>query len=229
MKKIIMFIAIFTSAMIISALILYINFFPLAKPIELPIVNEIYAVEIKKEHIMEKYIDDKEILEILNCFSNAKPTRIITTHERPIISEYYTINFYSKEDRLYTSFVYNENSKWYIEQPYYGVYEIRKGLLDFLPYIEALIQNQNIERELGDLIPMVRVRGMLYLDTGKESDISARCGVMDGKITSTVEPFQKPTKDNQSNFGSGYEYQVVNDNSIDIYMNEKWIRFDDED
>lgn len=83
--------------------------------------------------------------------------------------------------------------------------------------------------ELTDVIPMVRIEGRLYLDTGKESDIEARCGVMDGKITSTVEPFEKPTQDNQSNFGSGYEYQFVNDNSIDIYMNEKWIRFENKD
>lgn len=224
-----MFIAVFIFTVIISALILYMNVFPLAKPIELPIADEVYIVEIKKENIMEKYTDDKEILEILNCFSNAKPTRIITAHERPIVSEYYTINFYSKEDGLYTSFIYNENSKWYIEQPYYGVYEMKKGLLDFLPYIETLIQKQNIKTELADLIPMVRVGGKLYLDTGKESDISARCGVMDGKITSTVEPFEKPTQDDQSNFGSGYEYQFINDNSIDIYMNKKWIRFDNED
>lgn len=215
--------------MIISALILYINIFPLAKPIELPIANEVYGVEIKKENIMESYTDDVEILDILNCFSNAKPTRMITTNERPIVSEYYTVNFYSRKDRLYTLFIYNENSKWYIEQPYYGVYEIKKGLLDFLPYIETLIQKQNIKTELADLIPMVRVRGKLYLDTGKESDIIGRCGVMDGQITSTVEPFEKPTQDNQSNFGIGHEYQFVNDNSIDIYMNEKWFRFDKED
>lgn len=49
---------------------------------------------------------------------------------------------------------------------------------------------------------------------------------MDGKITSTVGPFEKPTQDKQSNFGVGYEYQFVNDSSIDIYMNEKWIRFE---
>lgn len=80
--------------------------------------------------------------------------------------------------------------------------------------------------KLADLIPMVRINGQLYLDTGKESDINARCGVMDGEIISSVEPFQKPTQDNQSNFGSDYGYQFVDERSIDIYMNEKWIRFE---
>ena len=43
------------------------------------------------------------------------------------------------------------------------------------------------------------VDGKLYYDTGKESTISGRCGVMDGEITSTVDGSEIPTKDNQSN------------------------------
>jgi len=76
-----------------------------------------------------------------------------------------------------------------------------------------------------DRIPMVKIEGNLYLDTGKESDIDGRCGVMDGEITSTVEASEIPTQNNQSNFGKGYEYQYVDKNNIDIFMNEKWMRF----
>lgn len=78
----------------------------------------------------------------------------------------------------------------------------------------------------GDQIPMLMVNGKLYYDTGKESDIGARCGVMDGEITSTVDASEIPNQDDQSNFGSGYGYQFVNEQSIDVYMNEKWIRFE---
>lgn len=80
-----------------------------------------------------------------------------------------------------------------------------------------------------DRIPMVMIEGNLYLDTGKESDIDGRCGVMDGEITSTVEASEIPTQNNQSNFGKGYEYQHVDKNSIDIFMNEKWMRFEKEE
>jgi len=80
-----------------------------------------------------------------------------------------------------------------------------------------------------DRIPMVRIEGSLYLDTGQESDIGARCGVMDGEITSTVEASEIPTQNNQSNFGKGYEYQYVDKNSIDILMNGKWMRFEKEE
>jgi hypothetical protein len=70
---------------------------------------------------------------------------------------------------------------------------------------------------------MVMVNGELYIDTGHESTVEARCGVMDGEITSEVDGSEKPTKDNQSNFGTGYGYQYGSQEGIiEINMNEKW-------
>jgi len=71
--------------------------------------------------------------------------------------------------------------------------------------------------------PMVMVDGELYYDTGKESTIEARCGVMDGEITSSVDASEKPTENNQSNFGSGYGYQFGPEGTIEIRMEDgKW-------
>ena len=77
-----------------------------------------------------------------------------------------------------------------------------------------------------DRIPVVRVNGKLYYDTGRESTISGRCGNMDGEITSTVDGTEIPTEDNQSNFGSGFGYQYGADDTIEIYMNETWFVFE---
>ena len=73
------------------------------------------------------------------------------------------------------------------------------------------------------LVPMVMVDGELYMDTGYDSTIDARCGVMDGEITSTVDGTERPTEDNQSNFGKdiGYQYGTTV-GTIEIYQNEKW-------
>lgn len=98
----------------------------------------------------------------------------------------------------------------------------------YLKYYNVWEISAEQKEALYDLIPLVKIKGKLYLDTGKESDIGARCGVMDGEINSTVEPFEKPAQDNQSNFGTGYGYQFTDDNGIDIYMNGKWIRFEKE-
>lgn len=70
---------------------------------------------------------------------------------------------------------------------------------------------------------MVMVNGELYFDTGHESTAEARCGVMDGEIKSEVDGSEKPTENNQSNFGTGYGYQYGSQEGIiEIYMNDKW-------
>lgn len=79
---------------------------------------------------------------------------------------------------------------------------------------------------MWDRIPMVRVNGKLYCDTGRESAVNGRCGNMDGEITSTVDGSEVPMEDNQSNFGSGFGYQYGADDTIEIYMNEKWFVFE---
>ena len=79
------------------------------------------------------------------------------------------------------------------------------------------------ETETWDLIPMVMVNGTLYLDSGHESKIEARCGVMDGEITSQVDGSKQPTVDDQSNFGTGYGYQYgTTEGTIELFMNGKW-------
>ena len=79
---------------------------------------------------------------------------------------------------------------------------------------------------LWDRIPMVMIDGRLYYDTGRESTIIGRCGNMDGEITSTGDGTEIPTEDNQSNFGSGFGYQYGPENTIEIYMNDKWMVFE---
>ena len=72
-------------------------------------------------------------------------------------------------------------------------------------------------------VPMVMVNGTLYLDTGHESKIEARCGVMDGEITSQVDGNKQPSVDDQSNFGTGYGYQYgATEGTIELFMNGKW-------
>lgn len=72
---------------------------------------------------------------------------------------------------------------------------------------------------------MVMLEGRLYLDAG-ESDIDARCGMLDGNISSSVESGKYPEEDCQSNFGSGYGFQYVGENSIDVNIDGQWIRFE---
>lgn len=81
------------------------------------------------------------------------------------------------------------------------------------------------DQSLEEGIKMVMVDGVIYLDSGKESVIEGRCGVFDGRIGSTVEENEKPTVDNQSNFGIGYGYQFALGGTIEININGKWMVF----
>ena len=80
--------------------------------------------------------------------------------------------------------------------------------------------------EKPDLVPMVRVEGTLYRDTGNESQTENHSGTRTGKITSTVGADEKPAIDDQSNFGTGYEYQIVAEGTIDIFINDRWFIFE---
>lgn len=98
--------------------------------------------------------------------------------------------------------------------------------------IEVASEMETTDSELssseipGDRIPMVMVDGFLYYDTGKESTLEGRCGMMDGEITSSVDASEIPTEDNQSNFGTGFGYQYGINNSIEIQMEDgTWFVF----
>lgn len=53
--------------------------------------------------------------------------------------------------------------------------------------------------------------------------------MMDGETVSSVYSSEKPIKDNQSNFGASFEYQFVDENNLDVYMNGKWVKFQTEE
>ena len=79
------------------------------------------------------------------------------------------------------------------------------------------------ETEKWDMIMMVMVNDELYLATGHEATAARKCGTMDGEITSTVGSSEKPTQNNESNFGTGYGYQYGSqEGTIEIYMNDSW-------
>lgn len=74
------------------------------------------------------------------------------------------------------------------------------------------------------LIPMVKIDGVLYLDTGFR-----KSGVMDnydGYITSQVANSQKPTENEQSNFGTDYAYRFgETEGTVEIYVDKQWLVF----
>ena len=65
----------------------------------------------------------------------------------------------------------------------------------------------------------VMIKSKLYKDTG-EINKNMKCGTMDGKILTRVDAKEMPKKDNESNFGTGYEYQIGT-GSITVEIDDK--------
>lgn len=74
---------------------------------------------------------------------------------------------------------------------------------------------------------MVKVDGKCYRDTGYVNS-GVTCDTADGKIMTSVGAKEKPTKDDESNFGTGIEYQRWNETAVSVKENDKWIFFVDE-
>ena len=85
--------------------------------------------------------------------------------------------------------------------------------------------NINITNEEQIVKDAVMINGKIYYSTGEKSKITARCGVMDGRITETVENGKLPTKNNESNFGIDYGYQFVDENTVEVKINNDFIVF----
>lgn len=74
--------------------------------------------------------------------------------------------------------------------------------------------------------PMVKVDGTIYGDTGYENAM-VTCGTADGEIKTTVDGKSMPEKDDESNFGTGYGYQVWEKGYINVEIEGRWILFRD--
>lgn len=73
---------------------------------------------------------------------------------------------------------------------------------------------------------MLMVDGVLYEDAGCEDTTEGRCGNMDGEITSSVESWQQPEEDGQSNFDSGFGYQIgMEPDTLEILQDGHWLVF----
>ena len=81
--------------------------------------------------------------------------------------------------------------------------------------------------ESGEDAPLLlaMIDGQLYRATGQDSDVDGRCGMMDGRIDSSVERGEIPGQNGQSNFGAPYGYQYGADGQIEVNLEDRWLVF----
>lgn len=82
------------------------------------------------------------------------------------------------------------------------------------------------EKEVEAYPKAVKVSGTIYEDTGFENGM-VTCGTADGEIKTSVSEKELPANDDESNFGTGYGYQVWEEGYINVQIDNKWILFKD--
>lgn len=103
----------------------------------------------------------------------------------------------------------------------------------------SMSTNNTSEAEIieeNSAAPNIMVNNRLYHSTGelydgrfyfeaKEEDYNQQFEV-NGTITSSVEGYELPHENNQSNFGTGYEYHVVDAENVLVRIEGLWIRYE---
>ena len=67
------------------------------------------------------------------------------------------------------------------------------------------------------------INGKTYYNTGSESSIDGRCGVMDGYLTVSMEESGVVLRESENT--SPYGYQITGENRVDVYMSNRWVEF----
>ena len=94
-------------------------------------------------------------------------------------------------------------------------------------FVIGLITNpKSNETIISDRRPMIMVNGVLYLDTGKI--VIYPYSVIHGKITSSVDQSEKPTEDDQSNFGNISASYAFFEDGIVVFMDNGAVFFEKE-
>ena len=102
-----------------------------AAPITLPRADEITSIDITFEENTVSHSDKTWISEIIADISSSKPTKKESVQDVPQVESYIRIDF-RHETGTITIFAYEDRGKYYLEQPYQGIYKIERRLFERL-------------------------------------------------------------------------------------------------
>ena len=98
-----------------------------ADPIMLPQTDEITSIDITVGENTVSHADKTWISEIIANISSSEPTKKESVQDVPQAESYIKIDF-QFETGTSTLFAYEDSGKYYVEQPYQGIYKIDSQL-----------------------------------------------------------------------------------------------------
>ena len=128
MKKKNVFIVIFIILLLVMAIWIFYHFMNNSRTyvLNLPQLEKLESISLEKDTTVKTISENEEIEDILNVLKgNGRTTKSESIQDSPVnTSSKIRVNFHFKESGTSTVFVYEKNDKYYIEQPYNGIYRI---------------------------------------------------------------------------------------------------------
>lgn len=131
MKKITMLVMFLTLVLIVSSCGA-----KKAERLKLQNTDDIESVKIEKNNQNFEIIESDAILELVKQIGMGEPTAKESVQDVPNVTEYVKIDFFLKNNITSTLFIYQEKNKWYIEQPYQGIYIANDDLIETIDNME---------------------------------------------------------------------------------------------
>lgn len=87
-------------------------------------------------------------------------------------------------------------------------------------------EDKSQDKNKKEPVKTIMIDGALYYEIDEDSDIDARCGVLDGAFKKTVDVWEIPKNDNESNFETknkecGYQLGMI-ENTIEVPIDDDW-------
>lgn len=106
-----------------------------AAPITLPQADKITSIDITNAENTVSHSDKTWISEIIADISSSEPTKKESVQDFPQAKSYIRIDFRHEtgtETETITIFAYEDRGKYYLEQPYQGIYKTDRKLFERL-------------------------------------------------------------------------------------------------
>lgn len=170
--------------------------------LNLPQIEELSKIELKKDGMSVGIYKIDEITDIINILSGVKRrTKTESIQDSPTnVDNKIQVDFTFKEDieykvgRISTIFLYEKNERYYIEQPYNGIYQISADEYNSIKvYLDNIEQNQTTSN--------------LPTGNSKRNPENVTIEVLKDTITNKTAEILI-TDNNEEQYGWGVEFRV---------------------
>lgn len=166
----------------------------------LPQVEDLSKIELKRNEMSVGIYKTEEIKDIINVLSGVKRiTKTESIQDSPVnVNDKIQVDFILDEDIRYkavsTIFLYEKNERYYIEQPYNGIYQISADEYNSINvYLKNIEQNQTTTN--------------LPTESSKRNPENVTIEVLKDTITNKTAEILI-TDNNEEQYGWGVEFKV---------------------